>query len=159
MTTTALAIAGDYSEKFSDNLANKRMAPFRKKILLIDDQSETSLFIALQQEGYEVIAVESVQKAWGVVWMLQPHFIVLHLTEPSRGDISTLQGCIVLAGGIPIIIAAPISGSEAIVKALERVSPVFLSFPLGPSGIGRILHELDTSDRENEKTFLATSEK
>jgi DNA-binding NtrC family response regulator len=159
MTTTALAITGDYPENFSGSRPNKRMAPFRKKILLIDDQSETSLFITLQQEGHEVIAVESVQKAWGVVWMLQPHFIVLNLTEPSRGDISTLQGCIVLAGGIPIIIAAPISGSEAIVKALERVSPVFLSFPLGPSGIGRILHELDGSDRGNEKTFLATSEK
>jgi hypothetical protein len=39
------------------------------------------------------------------------------------------------------------------------VSPVFLSFPLGPSGIGRILHELDGSDRGNEKSFLATSEK
>jgi len=64
MTTTALAITGEYSELFSSSGASKRMTPAEKKILLIDDQWDTSLFIALQQEGYEVIAVESPQKAW-----------------------------------------------------------------------------------------------
>lgn len=119
------------------------MAPVRKKILLIDDQGDSSLFIALQQEGYDVIACESPQKAWGRVWTLRPHFIIIHLTQPSREDVSTLQGCGVLAGGVPIIIAAPISGREVIIKALEKVAAVFLSFPLGPDGVGRILQELD----------------
>jgi len=119
------------------------MAPVGKKILLIDDQGDTSLFIALQQEGYDVIACESPQKAWGRVWTFRPHFIIIHLTNPSRGDVSTLQGCGVLAGGVPIIVAAPISGSEVIIKALEKVAAVFLSFPLGPDGVGRILQELD----------------
>ena len=159
MNTTALAITGDCSAGFSKSSANKRMAPARKKILLIDDQSDTSLFIALQQEGYEVIACESPQKAWSVVWMLRPHFIVIHLTNPSRGDISTLQGCGVLAGGVPIIIAAPLSGNDVINKALEKVAAVFLSFPLGPCGIGKILDELDMSNRGNERIALATSEK
>ena len=58
MTTAALSITGDYSEVFS------KQAPAQKKILLIDDQWDTSPFIALQQEGYEIIAVESPQKAW-----------------------------------------------------------------------------------------------
>ena len=155
MTTTALAITGDYSEGFSNSSANKRTAPARKKILLIDDQRDTSLFIALQEEGYEVIACESPQKAWGVVWTLRPHFIIIHLDNPSRGDISTLQGCGVLAGSVPIIVAAPISGGEAIIKALEKVAAIFLSFPLGPYGIGIILHELDKSDQGNEKKALA----
>jgi len=159
MTTTTSAITGDYSEGFSNTSANKRMASARKKILLIDDQSQTALFIALQQEGYEVIAVESPQKAWSVVWTLRPHFIIIHLTNPSRGDISTLQGCGVLAGSVPIIIAAPISGNEAVIEALEKVALVFLSFPLGPYGIGKILRDLDMSDRGNEKKALATSEK
>jgi len=119
------------------------MAPVQKKILLIDDQGDSSLFIALQQEGYDVIACESPQKAWGRVWTLRPHFIIIHLTQPSREDVSTLQGCGVLAGGVPIIIAAPISGREVIIKALEKVAAVFLSFPLGPDGVGRILQELD----------------
>ncbi len=141
MTTAALLITGDYSEVFS------KQAPAQKKILLIDDQWDTSLFIGLQQEGYEVIAVESPQKAWGMVWTFRPHFIIIHLTNLSRGDISTLQGCGVLAGGVPIIIAAPISSSGTLIKALEKVAAVFFSFPLGPYGIGEILYDLDMSDR------------
>jgi DNA-binding NtrC family response regulator len=141
MTKAALSITGDYSEDFS------QQAPAQKKILLIDDQWDTSLFIGLQQEGYEVIAVESPQKAWGMIWTFRPHFIIIHLTHPSRGDISTLQGCGVLAGGVPIIIAAAVSGSGTLIKALEKVAAVFFSFPLGPYGIGEILHDLDMSDR------------
>ena len=141
MTTAALSITGDYSEVFS------KPAPAQKKILLIDDQWDTSLFIGLQQEGYEVIAVESPQKAWGVVWTLRPHFIIIHLTNLRRRDISTLRGCAVLAGGVPIIIAAPVSGSGTLIKALEKVAAVFFSFPMGPYGIGEILHDLERSDR------------
>src|SRR3989337_2147590 len=99
MTTTALSSTGDYSEVFS------KQAPEQKKILLIDDQCDTSLFIALQQEGYEVIVVQSPQRAWSVVWTLRPHFIIIHLNNPSRADISSLPGCSILAGGVPIIIA------------------------------------------------------
>jgi len=141
MTTTALSSTGDYSEVFS------KQAPEQKKILLIDDQCDTSLFIALQQEGYEVIVVQSPQRAWSVVWTLRPHFIIIHLNNPSRADISSLPGCGILAGGVPIIIAAPVSGCGAIIKTLENVAPVFLSFPLGPNGIGKILHDLGMSDR------------
>jgi DNA-binding NtrC family response regulator len=153
MNANALAIASCCSEVFSQT------NPSARKILLIDDQTETSLFVALQQEGYEVIRCESPQKAWSVVWTLRPHVIVIHLTNPNRGDISSLQGCGVLAGGVPIIVAAPISGSEVIIKALEKVAAVFPSFPLGPYGIGKILHDLGLSDRVNKKKALATSEK
>ena len=146
MTTNASPIAGDYSEGFFNTSANKRMAPARKKILLIDDQRDMSLSVTLQQEGYEVTVCESPQKAWSLVWTLRPHFIIIHLTNPSREDISSLQGCGVLAGGVPIIIAAPVSGGGTIGKALEKVAPVFLSFPLGPNGIGKILEDLDMSD-------------
>jgi len=146
MTTNASPIAGDYSEGFFNISANKRMAPARKKILLIDDQRDMSLSITLQQEGYEVTVCESPQKAWSLVWTLRPHFIIIHLTNPSREDISSLQGCGVLAGGVPVIIAAPFSGGGTIGKALEKVAPVFLSFPLGPNGIGKILEDLDMSD-------------
>jgi len=141
MTTAASSITDDSSEVFFKH------ASAQKKILLIDDQWDTSLFIALQQEGYEVKGVESPERAWSLLWTLRPHFIIIHLTNPSRADISSLQGCSILAGGVPIIIAAPVSGSGAIIKALENVAPVFLSFPLGPNGIGKILHDLNRSDR------------
>ena len=142
MTTAALSITGDYSEVVS------KQAAAQKTILLIDDQRDTSLCIGLQQEGYEVLAVESPQTAWGVLWTLRPHFIIIDLTNLSREDISTLQGCGVLAGGVPIIIAAPVSGSGTLIKALEKVAAVFFSFPMGPYGIGEILHDLEMSDRE-----------
>jgi hypothetical protein len=89
------------------------------------------------------------------VWTFRPHFIIIHLTNPSRADISTLQGCGVLAGGVPIVIAAPNSGSGAIITALEKVAVVFLSFPLGPYGIGKILADLDRSDHGDEKKASA----
>jgi len=155
MTTTALMQTEECSEGFPKRSENNRMAPAGKKILLIDDQWDTPLFIALQQEGYEVIACESPQKAWGLVWTFRPHFIIIHLTNPSRADISTLQGCGVLAGGVPIVIAAPNSGSGAIITALEKVAVVFLSFPLGPYGIGKILADLDRSDHGDEKKASA----
>ena len=141
MTTAALSSTGDFSEVFS------KQAPAQRKILLIDNQWDTSLFIVLQREGYEVIAVESPQKAWGVVWTLRPHFIIIHLTNLSRGDISALQGCAVLTGGVPIIIAAPVSSGGTLIEALEKVAAVFFSFPMGPYGIGEILHDLEMSDR------------
>jgi len=155
MTTTALMQTEECSEGFPKRSENNRMAPAGKKILLIDDQWDTPLFIALQQEGYEVVACESPQKAWGLVWTFRPHFIIIHLTNPSRADISTLQGCGVLAGGVPIVIAAPNSGSGAIITALEKVAVVFLSFPLGPYGIGKILADLDRSDHGDEKKASA----
>ena len=155
MTTTALIQTEQCSEGFPKHSENNRMAPAGKKILLIDDQWDTPLFIALQQEGYEVVACESPQKAWGLVWTFRPHFIIMHLTNPSRADISTLQGCGVLAGGVPIVIAAPNSGSGAIITALEKIAAVFLSFPLGPYGIGKILADLDRSDHGDEKKASA----
>jgi CheY-like chemotaxis protein len=126
VNTTALAITGEWSPGFSKSSANKRMALASKKILLVDDQSDTSLFIALQQEGYEVIACESPQKAWSVVWMLRPHFIVIHLTNPSRSDISTLQGCGVLAGGFLSSLQRPSLEAMSSLK-LWRKWPRFFS--------------------------------
>ncbi|MBI2228264.1 MAG: response regulator transcription factor [Deltaproteobacteria bacterium] len=64
MTTTALIQTDECSEGFPKRSENYRIAPAEKKILLIDDQWDTSLFVALQQEGYEVIVIESPQKAW-----------------------------------------------------------------------------------------------
>ena len=141
MTSIASSSDGDFSEDFSQPRSGRR------KILLIDDHRDTSLCIGLQQEGYEVIAVKSPQKAWGVVWTSRPRFIILHLSNLSRGDISTLQGCGVLAGGVPIIIAAPVCGGGSLIKPLEKVAPIFFSFPIGPHGIGEILHALEKSDR------------
>lgn len=133
MTSAALSMSGDDYEVFL------KQTPAQKKILLVDDQPEMSLFLSLQQEGHEVTAVASPQRAFSLVWTLRPHFIIIHLANPNRADVSSLQGCSVLAGRVPFIIAAPLSGNEGIIKALKEVAPVCLAFPLGPHGIRRIL--------------------
>lgn len=120
----------------------------KKKILLIDDKGNTPLFISLQQEGYEVIACESAQKAWGLVYPFRPHFIVVHFHHPSRRDMAVLQECRAMAEGVPLIVATSVPGNEAVMKALEEGATAFLSLPMEPQTIRRVLDELQPSTSE-----------
>ena len=120
----------------------------RKKVILIDDKKDAPLFIALQQEGYEVIACESVQKAWSLVFPFRPHLIVVHLHYPSRRDIAILQECRALAEGVPIMVATSVPGHEAAMQALEEGATSFLSLPAKPETIRRVLDELRPASGE-----------
>ena len=144
MTTNASPIAGDYSEGFFNISANKKMAPARKKILLIDDQRDMSLSITLQQEGYEVTACESPQKAWGFVYPIPPDLIILHLPHLSNKDIYALQECLALADGVPVIIATGASRIEAFTEKLGRVVPRFISLPLQKNAIREALDGVES---------------
>jgi DNA-binding NtrC family response regulator len=119
-----------------------------KKILLIDEKSDTPLFVSLQHEGYEVIACESPQKAWGLVYPTRPCFIIVHLHHPSRRDIDALQECRALAEGVPVLVATSLPGNEGVMKALEERATAFLSLPVKPDSMGRILTELEKSINE-----------
>ena len=114
----------------------------KKKILLIDGKSETSVLAALEQEGCEVTVCESPQKAWGFVYPIRPDVIILHLQHLSSKDIYALQECLALADGVPVIIATGVSRSEAFTKELKQVVPRFLSLPLKPNAIREVLHGL-----------------
>ena len=114
----------------------------RKKILVIAENPDIPFFTGLQQEGYEVVASESPQKAWGLAWPFRPHFIILHLLRPSGRDIALLQECRALAEGAPIIIATSIRGNEAVMKALEEGATAFLSLPVEPATVRRVLDNL-----------------
>lgn len=119
-----------------------------KRILLIDEKWDSPLFISLQQEGYEVIACESAQKAWGLVYPLRPHVIIVHLPNPSRKDAALLQECRALAEGVPIIVATSVPGHEAAMQALEEGATSFLSLPAKPETIRRVLDELRPASGE-----------
>ena len=123
----------------------------KKKILLIDGKSETSLLAALEQEGCEVTVCESPQKAWGFVYPIPPDVIILHLQHLSNKDIYALQECLALADGVPVIVASGASRSEAFTNELRRVVPRFLSLPLKPNAVREILDDLEssTSDRRS----------
>lgn len=113
-----------------------------KKILLIGENPDIPLFTSLQQEGYEVIACESPQKAWCLVYPVRPHFIIVHLRHPSRRDIAVLQECRAMAEGVPIIVAISVPGNEAVMKALEEGATSFLSLPVEPQTVKKVLDEL-----------------
>jgi len=120
----------------------------REKILLIDDKSEIALLTAIQEEGYEVIACEYPQKAWGLVFPYRPDFIIVHLRHPSTRDIAILQECRALADGVPIIVATSVPGHEAVMKALEEGATAFLSLPVKSQTIRKVLDELKPSINE-----------
>ncbi len=124
------------------------MARVQKRIVLIDDQGDPALFSGLQQDGYEVIACDSAQKAWGLVFPFRPQLIVLHLHQLSRRDTLSLQECRALADGVPIVIAASVPGHESIRLAMEEGATSFLSLPAKPEAIRRVLDELGATNSE-----------
>ncbi len=123
----------------------KKVIEPRKRILLIGENPDIAFFTGLQQEGYEVIACESPQKAWNLVFPYRPDFIIVHLHHPSRRDIAILQECRALAEGVPIIVATSVPGNEALMKALEEGATAFLSLPVKPQTIRKVLDELEPS--------------
>jgi DNA-binding NtrC family response regulator len=116
-----------------------------KKILLIDDNPDITLFTALEQEGYEVVTSESAQKAWGLVYPFRPHAIIVHLHRPSARDAAILQECRALAEGVPVIVATSVPGYETIVKALEEGATAFLFLPIKPQAVRKVLDGLEPS--------------
>ena len=120
----------------------------KKKILLIDGKSETSLLAALEQEGCDITVCDSPQKAWGFVYPIRPDVIIRHLQHLSSKDIFALQECLALADGVPVIIATCASRIEAFTQELKRVVPLFLSLPLKPDAVREVLHGLESEWRK-----------
>jgi len=120
----------------------------KKKLLLIDGKSETSLLAALEQEGCDISVCDSPQKAWGFVYPIRPDVIILHLQHLSSKDIYALQECLALADGVPVIIATGASRIEAFTQELKRVVPLFLSLPLKPDAVREVLHGLESEWRK-----------
>lgn len=119
-----------------------------RKILLIDETLDTALYIALRDEGHEVVACESPSGAWNLVYPFQPHLIVIHLANPSRNDIAILQECRAMAKGVPIIVATSDPKPEGIRKTLEdRVASV-LPLPVKPREVRKLLDDLEPPANE-----------
>lgn len=112
---------------------------------MIDEKLDTSLYIALRDEGYEVIACESSKRAWNLVYPFRPHFILVHLPQPSRNDIAILQECRAMAKGVPIIVATSQPKRERILKMLEDRVTSFLSLPVKPDAVRKLLDEIESS--------------
>jgi DNA-binding NtrC family response regulator len=125
----------------------------KRKILLIDGKSETSLLAALERAGCDTTVCESPQKAWGLIYPSRPDVIILHLQHLSSKDIYSLQECHALADGVPVIIAAAASRIDAFRKELGRVIPQFLSLPLKPDAVREIIAGLEWGESEWRREF------
>lgn len=112
------------------------------KILLIGANPELQLFTLLQNEGYEAIASESLEKAWPLIYAFRPHLIIVHLRHPSLNDIATLHECQVVARGTPVVVATSVPGHETIMRALEEGATSFLSLPVEGAKIKKIVDDL-----------------
>jgi len=118
--------------------AKERTMEVNRKILLIDEKRDSPVFIFLQQEGYNVIACESVQKAWGLVYPLRPYVIIVHLPNPGRKDVFLLQECRALADGVPVLLAVSSPGDPVLAELKERVA-AFITVPLKPNTVEQAL--------------------
>jgi DNA-binding NtrC family response regulator len=118
------------------------MPPNRKvqkqRVLLIDGKSGGPLAVGLERQGYDVTACDSPQKAWGFVYPIRPHFIILHVEEPSNRDVFALQECRALAGEVPVFVATDASRIDACIRELGRGSVRYLSLPLKDKALGAL---------------------
>lgn len=114
----------------------------RERVLLIDARSDGLLAGRLEEQGYEVIACESPQKAWGFVYPIRPHFIILYVEEPGSRNIYALQECRALADGVPVIIAAAGPRIDALMKEVGKGNVRFLPLPLKRNALRKIRREL-----------------
>ena len=131
----------------------------KKRLLLIDEESDISLIVGLQRKGYKVIACESPQKAWGFVYPIRPDVIILHLERPNSRTTYALQECCALADGVPLLIAIHPSQREAFTKEVGESVLRFLYLPLKPNSVREALDGLESAVRatrpgsECEKQF------
>ena len=124
------------------------MAPNNKvqkeRVLLIHGKSGGGLAVGLERQGYDVTPCDSPQKAWGFVYPIRPHFIVLHVEKPSDRDVFALQECRALAGEVPIFVATDAAQIDACMRELGRGSVRYLSLPLKDNAL-RNFYEVESS--------------
>lgn len=90
------------------------------RVLLIGDEETGRLRRTLQRAGYEVVACESPQKAWGLVFPAAPDVVILRLQHPADQDALLIKECIALSGGAPIVLAGSGSGGEGAMIVLGK---------------------------------------
>lgn len=125
------------------------MAEEKKRILLIGEKPDMELFAMLGEEGYEVAALESPCRAWGMYPFYKPHFIIVHLRYPK--DVTILEECLIMAGrGVPVVAAISLIAKQTLVKAVKEKAASFVVLPVKPQTIRETLRSLELSEDEGQ---------
>ena len=120
----------------------------RKRILLIGEKPDAWLFAMLQEEGYEVAALESSCRVWGIHRLYRPHFIVVHLRYPK--DLAMLEECVAMGNGVPVVAAFSILTKKALMNAVKEKAASFIILPAKPKTIRETLRSLELSEDEGK---------
>ena len=91
-----------------------------KKILLIDNETNSALAMALERDGHRVVRCDCVQNAWDLLYPQRPHLIIFRIHKSDGATLSDVHECRALAGGVPIVLATSAHLSRALLNALPR---------------------------------------
>jgi DNA-binding NtrC family response regulator len=110
-----------------------------KKILLIDNETNSALATALGREGHHVVRCDCVQKAWNLVYPQRPHLIILSIHKSDGAALSDVHECRALAGGVPIVLASSAHISRDLLNALPRGAAAVVADSLTPESARAML--------------------
>lgn len=126
----------------------RKIAEERKRIFLIGEKPDIELFATLGHEGYEVAALESPYRAWGVHLLYKPHFIIVQLRYPK--DIAILEECLAMAGRVPVVAAISVLAKAPLVKAVKEKAASFVFLPVKPQTVREALRSVELSEDKGQ---------
>ena len=124
------------------------MAEEKKRVLLIGEQPDIELFALLGEEGYEVAALASAHRAWGVVPLYKPHIIIVHLRYPK--EVAILDECLAIAGRVPVVAVISLIAKQTLVKAVKERAAAFVVLPVKRQTIRETLRGLNLSEDDGQ---------
>lgn len=135
--------------------SNKEKTENNSTILVVDDDNITRMMIQkiLKKSGYNIIAVESGEKAIAFCIDKLPDLVLLDLVMPGIDGYDTCKALRNIANynQLPIIILTGLDDIESIEKAFKSGSTDFITKPLNwPLLIQRVRYGLRTRELFNE---------
>jgi DNA-binding response OmpR family regulator len=101
-------------------VSDKPRAKTNKRILLIDEEPNSTLPRSFARKQCHVVHCDCLGKAWNCVYPQRPDVIVFRLRNCGEKALAGLHECRALAGSVPIVIATSLSLDEDLLKTLSR---------------------------------------
>lgn len=115
---------------------------------MIGEKPDAWLFATLQEQSYEVAALESSCRVWDVHRSYRPHFIVVHLRYPK--DLAMLEECVAMGDGTPVVAAFSVLTKTALINAVKEKAASFIILPAKPKTIRDTLRSLELSEDKEQ---------
>ena len=100
--------------------SDKPRGKTNKRILLIDDEPNSTVPSVFERKQCHVVHCDCVRKAWNCVYPQRPDVVVCRLCNYSEKALADLHECRALAGSVPIVIVTSLSLDGDLLKTLSR---------------------------------------